>query len=308
VGADSRGSRWSSGRFGVWQIERHDSGCGLARVNLNFHRQPEHRHRASVMKAFLIVLSMTPFAMWAQSAIAPPRIGFIQDSTHSLRPVYGLAGNFVLGDAAVANIEAASFSGSFGILKDSSTLTVIDGQGRLVASQDAPLGPALFAFSRTGAPALAYFTGTNVLLRWGQGAFQQVSLDHQTFVSARVLSIAAVHRSQAAFIVQRDDALWDIRILLSSGEVISQTALLGITSAALMLATGDLIYGDANGIVVRRPDGSEKHIDALLPPAFVFQQMGDGWIQIRDLTTEQQYAVRLTGGKEQFYALPGVDR
>ena len=55
-------------------------------------------------------------------------------------------------------------------------------------------------------------------------------------------------------------------------------------------------------------DGAEKHIDGQLPPTFAFQQMGEGWIQVRDIATQQQYALRLTEGKEQFYALPGVDQ
>jgi len=247
------------------------------------------------MKALLITLSMTPVAMWAQ--LAPPQIGFIQDSGNALRPVYGLAGNFVLGDSVADNVESASFSGSFGMLKTTSTLAVIDRQGQFVASQDAPAGPALFAFSRNAAPALAYLSAANVLLQWSDGVFQQVP-----FASATVLSIAVVEAGQAALILQRDDGLWDVRILLSTGETISQTALLGVAAPALMLATGELLYADANGIVVRKPDGSEKHIAAQLPSTFAFQQMGDGWIQIRE------YAVRLTDGKEQFYALPGVDQ
>lgn len=253
------------------------------------------------MKAFLITLSLTPVAMWAQ--LTAPQVGFIQDSADALRPVYGLAGNFVLGDSVAANVEAASFSGSFGILKTTSALVVIDRQGQVVASQDAPAGPALFAFSRNATPALAYLPNVNVLLQWSDGVFQQVPL-----ASANVLSIAAVDSDQAAFVLQRDDGLWDVRILLSTGEVISQTALLGVAAPALMLATGELLYGDANGIVVRKLDGSEKHIDAQLPATFAFRQMGDGWIQVRDLATQQQYAVRLTDGKEQFYALPGVDQ
>jgi len=254
------------------------------------------------MKALLVTLSMTPVAMWAQ--LAAPQVGFIQDSANELRPVYGLAGNFVLGDASAANVEAISFSGSFGIVKTTSALVIVDRQGQVVASQDAAAGPALFAFSRNAAPALAYLPNANVLLQWSDGVFQQVPLDPPT----TVLSIAAVDAGQAALILQRDDGLWDVRILLSSGEVISQTALLGVAAPALMLATGELLYGDANGIVVRTPDGSEKHIDAQLPTTFAFQQMGDGWIQVRDLATQQQYAVRLTDGKEQFYALPGVDQ
>jgi len=254
------------------------------------------------MKALLVTLLMTPVAMWAQ--LAAPQVGFIQDSGNALRPVYGLAGNFVLGDSIAANVEAAAFSGSFGMLKTTSALEVVDRLGQVIASQDAPAGPALFAFSRNAAPALAYLPNANVLLQWSEGVFQQVPLGPP----AIVLSIAEVDPEQAALILQRDDGLWDVRILLSSGKTISQTALLGVAAPALMLATGELLYADANGIVVRKPDGVEKHIDAHLPPTFAFQQMGDGWIQIRDLATQQQYAVRLTDGKEQFYALPGVDQ
>jgi hypothetical protein len=254
------------------------------------------------MKALLITLSITPLAMWAQ--LAAPQVGFIQDSANALRPVYGLAGNFVLGDSIAANIESASFSGSFGMLKTASAIIVVDRQGQVVASQDAPAGPALFAFSRNAAPALAYLPNANVLLQWIDGVLQQVPLDSP----AIILSIAAVDPGQAAFILQRDDGLWDVRILLSTGEMISQTALLRVSAPALMLTTGELLYADAKGLVVRKPDGSEKHIDAQLPPTFAFQQMGDGWIQVRNLATQQQYAVRLTDGKEQFYALPGVDQ
>jgi hypothetical protein len=254
------------------------------------------------MKALLISLSMAQVAMWAQ--LAAPQIGFIQDSGNALRPVYGLAGNFVLGDSLAANVEAVSFSGSFGMLKTTSALAVVDRQGQVITSQDAPAGPALFAFSRNAAPALAYLPNVNVLLQWIDGVFRQVPLAPP----APVLSIAVVDTGQAALILQRDDGLWDFRILLSTGETISQTALQGVAAPVLMLATGELLYGDANGIVVRKTDGSEKHIDAQLTPTFAFQQMGDGWIQVRDLATQQQYAVRLTEGKEQFYALPGADQ
>jgi hypothetical protein len=253
------------------------------------------------MKALLVILSMTPVAMWAQ--LAAPQVGFIQDSGSALRPVYGLAGNFVLGDSVAADVEAASFSGSFGMVKTTSALVVIDRQGQVVASQDVPTGPALFAFSRNAAPAVAYLPNANILLQWSDGVFQQVPL-----VWANVLSIAAVDSGQAAFILQRDDGLWDVRILLSTGELISQTSLPGVAAPALMLATGELLYADANGLVLRKPDGSEKHIAAQLPPTFAFHQMGDGWIQVCDLATQQQYAVRLTDGREQFYALPGVDQ
>jgi hypothetical protein len=257
-----------------------------------------------MMKPLLIVLALMTVTAWAQTALAPPQIGFIRDSTGSLRPVYGIAGNFVLGNSTLANVDDAAFSGTFGILKDPSTLTVVDRQGQVVGNQYAPAGPALFAFSASGAPALVYLPDASVLLQWSNGVFQQVP-----FVpSTTVVSIASVGAGQAALILQGDDGLWDLRLRLSTGEVLSQTALVGTTATAFMFATGDLIYGDANGIVVRKPDGSEKHIDAQLPATFRFQQMGEGWIQVSDLATGQQYAIRLTAGLEQFYVLPGTDQ
>src|SRR5260221_14688765 len=123
MGPDRRGCRWSGGRLGFRQIERHDDD-GVARRGGHVHRQSEHQQRASVMKAFWIALSMTPLALWAQ--IATPQIGFMQDGGNALRPVYGIAGNFVLGDSSAADVQAASFSGSFGMLKTASTLIVID--------------------------------------------------------------------------------------------------------------------------------------------------------------------------------------
>src|SRR5258708_38533019 len=148
MGPDRGGCRWCGGRVGFRQIERHCSRRD-ATASRRFHWQSEHQHRASVMKAFLIALSIAPVALWAQ--LATPQIGFIQDSGNALRPVYGIAGNFVLGNSAAAGLQAASFSGSFGMLKTASTLIVIDRQRQVVVSQHVPAGPALLAFSRAGA-------------------------------------------------------------------------------------------------------------------------------------------------------------
>ena len=75
------GARWKSGR------ESGDS---------NPDRQSQHHDRAPLMKRILLTICLTGALACGQPAIAPPRVGFIQDSNHSFRPVLGLAGNFVL--------------------------------------------------------------------------------------------------------------------------------------------------------------------------------------------------------------------
>lgn len=239
---------------------------------------------------------------WAQTALTPPQAGFMLDGGNSLRPVYGIAGNFLLGDPAATGVVSAAFSGCLGLLKTDSALIAIDRQGRQVASTDAPDGSALFAFSRDGTMAVAFLTGTQALVTWDGSVFQPLPLD----LASAVLAVAMPDAGHAALIAKRDDGLWDVRISLATGAVVSQTALVGVTAPVMMLAGGELVYGDANGIVVRRSDGSEKHIDAQLPQSFSLQQMGEGWVQLRDLDTGRGFAIRITENREQFYALPEV--
>jgi hypothetical protein len=232
----------------------------------------------------------------------------MRDATDSLRPVYGIAGNFLLGDPAVVGVVSAGYSGSSGWVKTSSTVAVIDKTGSIVANTAAPDGPALFAFACTGEPALTYLIATKTLLVWNVGAFNTLPFDATALGANAVLSIAAPDSDHAAMIVQRDDGLWDVRVQLVTGEIDAQTALLGVAAPVLMLSTGELVSNDSDGIVLRKTDGSERHISAQLPASFALQQMGDGWLQVQDLASGRQFAIRIAQNREQSYQLPEADQ
>src|SRR5580693_3788001 len=97
-------------------------------------RQPHNHHRTSVMKAYLTFFSLLSTAAWAQHALPPPQVGFIQDALGQVHIVNGLAGNFQVGAAVSSGIISAGYSGSFGLLKSDSVLIVVDQQGHGVAS------------------------------------------------------------------------------------------------------------------------------------------------------------------------------
>src|SRR5690242_16116863 len=127
-------------------------------------RQPQHHPRTSVMKRILASFLLSVSIAFTQPAITSPQIGFVLDSTHAVRPVLRVAGNFSLGDPIRGNVVSSVFLGSFGIVKTESTLAVFDVSGQILFEQDAPAGPALFG------PQLVYLTQTKALLRW-TGAF-----------------------------------------------------------------------------------------------------------------------------------------
>ncbi|MGD0298214.1 MAG: hypothetical protein ABSE86_13970, partial [Bryobacteraceae bacterium] len=182
------------------------------------------------MKRYCALLALLSSAGWAQRSLAPPQVGFMQDSQGGIRPVTGLAGNFLVGRAASTGIVSAGFSGAFGMLKSDSALTVIDQQGRAITSVDAPAGPALFAFSIDESPALAYFQQSKTLAVWDGHTFHTVPLE----TDDTVLSIS----SPTALIVQRDSGLWELGVDLATGAIVWQTALPGVTAPVLMLASG----------------------------------------------------------------------
>jgi hypothetical protein len=260
------------------------------------------------MKALMAALSFLAVSAWAQPAIAPPQIGFIQDTAGTMRPVYGLAGNFLMGEPIAAGVISGAFSGSFGWTKTDSTVNVTDSQGQAIAAADAPDGPALFAFGSDGKPALAYLFLSNTLLQWSGAELTPVPLDGAAIAADAVLSIAAPDSDHAAMLVQRKDGVWDLRVLLATGEVDSQAALPAVTAPACMLANGDVVSRDDDSLVVHKVDGSVVHIAARLPDSFSLQQMGDRWLQLRDLGNGGQFAVRISKDREGYYALPEVSR
>jgi hypothetical protein len=236
-------------------------------------------------------------AVWAQHALTPPEVGFLLDGHNHVYAVIGLAGNFVVGRAAGSGIISAAFSGAFRLLKTDSALSVVNQQGRIVARMAAPPGPALFAFSVNGSPAVAYFPQSKTLRVWDGREFQKgPDFDQE------VLAIGSLGQ----FVVQRDGELWELQVDLRSGAIVSQAALPGIAAPVLMLAGGDLVYRDSRGLVIRRTDGSEKHIAAHFEANIAFGQMGGAWVQITDLATGRLSALSSQPGHEAYYLLPEV--
>ncbi len=259
-------------------------------------------------RTMLAAISIAAGMASAQTSLTSPQVGFMHDAADSVRPVYGLAGNFLVGDALAGGVVSAAFSGSYALLKTGTAVIVMGRSGGIVSISDAPDGPAQFAFTRNGDPALTYLQKTSALLIWKAGAFEAATFDLAAWGAGAVLCIGMPDAEHAALLVQRDGDLWDVRISIATGEMDSQTALLGVVPPVQMLPTGDLVFANADGIVVRKADGSERSIEAPALSNFALEQMGDGWIQVHELVDGRQFALRLTETGAKIYQLPEVSQ
>jgi hypothetical protein len=232
----------------------------------------------------------------------------VEDGASALRPAYGVSGNFILGPSVASKIASVAFSGSLGLLKTDSSLAAFDSAGKLLASLDVASGPALFAFSPAGTTALALIASTNQLVEWRGSAFAPLELHDQEVAASAVLAIAFPTPFEASLIVQRKDAVWELNVPLGAAGIGSQKALIGVRAPVLALPSGDLVYSDAGGIVVRSQEGSEVHIAAALPRSFSLQQMNQDWVQLTDLNSSAHFAIHTAAGRKGFYQLPESTR
>ncbi len=105
----------------------------------------------------------------AAQSLSVPRVGFMLDQSHRIRPVFGMAGNFILGEPLTRDGEFLSFafSGKSGLAKTATQILLLDSEGATTQTFDAPPGKALFAFHADGSPAHCYFEATGDLVRIG---------------------------------------------------------------------------------------------------------------------------------------------
>ncbi|HYO80550.1 MAG TPA: hypothetical protein VES20_04045 [Bryobacteraceae bacterium] len=82
----------------------------------------------------LVVLTL---AVSCLADVTHPLVGWICDRAGSLRPVYGTAGAFVLGEAVSHNISTASFNGTRGFALKGGTRFHFDREGRLEENESA---------------------------------------------------------------------------------------------------------------------------------------------------------------------------
>ncbi|MDQ6666056.1 MAG: hypothetical protein M3Z23_16880 [Acidobacteriota bacterium] len=110
----------------------------------------------------------------AAQSFSAPRVGFVLDASHRVRPVFGVAGNLILGEALLGDGEFLSFafSGKSGLAKTATQILLLDSEAATIRVFDAPPGQAFFAFHPDGTPAYCYFQASGDLVRIGPNGLE----------------------------------------------------------------------------------------------------------------------------------------
>ncbi|MGH9630116.1 MAG: hypothetical protein ACRD7E_17505 [Bryobacteraceae bacterium] len=230
------------------------------------------------------VLLMLCVAATAQ--VNAPQVGLLLDREGGLRPVLGIAGNFVVGAPVHEGVLAAAFSGQTGLAKTETELLVLDASGAVTERLSAPEGTALFAFDANGMPAAALFPGVEELWRWNtEGVIERqiVSLQGE-----------ALALSAAKLLVRREEGLW---LVGEAGESPAEPGAVALLEDGTVLAIqGDELLIPRTGGRISIPEVSAESVRV--------RQMGRGWLAVEYGT--RLYAVCIAAGRESVHQMPGV--
>jgi hypothetical protein len=114
------------------------------------------------MNKLLVCFLLLATAALAQ--ISEPRRGYVRDRNGAIRPVLGVTGSYVLGDAIASDVVSAGFGRTFGFAKMQNELVRFR-TGEIVERTMAPDGPAVFYMGSKGELDLIYFPLTSDLWR-----------------------------------------------------------------------------------------------------------------------------------------------
>lgn len=229
----------------------------------------------------LAILLAASACAWAQGGLGRPFLGQMIDANRTLRPVYGVSGNFKIDTPLAERVFAAACTLTLCLAKTESALI----SGTIVTP--APPGPAVIAPDSTG--ATVYFAETKQFARWQDGSLTQLNLR----VPGTVRSMAS-RANGLAIAVERNGVTW---IVGTDGSILD--SLPDQTTAVLLLPTLT-VYATSDSLVLRKSDGSELRFPA--PGIESLTALGDGYVEAT--APGLIYALRTIAGREQLFQLP----
>ncbi len=228
------------------------------------------------------------FAGAAAGQLGVPRIGCFVDDQRRLRPLSGVAANFLVGAPEAEEAISAACSGSLVLIKKDGLLEVRNGEG--VVEWPAPGGPALFGFSPNGSAALVYYPETKEWFRVGRHAPAPLPAPE-----GEVVAIGSPEGPAA--VVRRDGGLW----IVGADE---RPAPPDAAEPLLLLPDGGLLYARGKELVLAEADGAERSF-ALPAAAEGLEWLGRGWVRVSLGEASGHLALALENRNE-LYRLPEV--
>jgi hypothetical protein len=248
----------------------------------------------------------------AESNFAPPVVGMVRDTNRQIRPVYGVAGNFVLRDAIPKEALNWAFAGAGGLIKTDAELLTLDSGGRVTSRDPAPQGDAVLS---AGA---AFFPGTSEL--WLLGARPDRKMRVEPYaLGVNVVALGVLNGRSVPLAVCRGRRVWLVTIDVTSSAVTSSAVtrealapgVIGDQgcAGALLWLDGNFLLATARELTIQTAAGDERHLPlagGVHGKQPELHRAGERWVQV-EAAGASPLLILVTGDGEELYHLPAVE-
>lgn len=260
------------------------------------------------MKLQILIALTAPLCLVATlySEVSAPKLGFLRYTDGTVRPVYGVEANLVVGNKMFLAADAVSFSDAGGLIASNGHIHLIARNGAPLSDYDARDHNALLNIDGDLTTAIAYLPSRAMVLRWDGKSFVRTRLDTGNFGGTVTSVEASGPHAAKLLITTREQDVAEITASLETGQPISFRPLPGVRGPAF-LNGGFVISRDEEGLEVETAKGIRRTI--ALPKAglsndFTCERMSQEWFHLTSLNDRQEWVLHLTGTTFDLSELP----
>ena len=254
-----------------------------------------------LIRQIIGIASLVPIAA-APSGLSTPQLGFVRAPDATLRPLWGVRANFLLGPPVAEGVIGAVSGGGQTLVHCPGELILLDGSGSR-AILAAPPGPAVLGFDLRGLPAAAWFPDAATLALRSPGHWRIVPFEPGGWV----LAVARPRPGVVLFVLRRPDGVWRIQTSIDDGATLDAVRVADAVNAAVFLPENLMLYHGADELVLLDETGNERRTPL---PGMVttMEPAGEGWVLLHRQEPCPPLLVQTKVGPLGVFLLPGGAR
>jgi hypothetical protein len=251
---------------------------------------------------FVSLVVSTCLAGWLQAQVGAPELGFVRYADNTVRPIYGVEANLVVGKQLFPFADAVSFSDFGGLVAVKGHIQLISRRGSVISDYNTNERKPLLDVDGALTTAIAYLPSREALLHWSGESFVLTQLDAGSF-SGTATSVQ-MHGGHSARLLATTAGgnVSEITISLGSGQLTSVKFLPGIRGPAFLQQSFVLFRGK-QGLEVEAPDGNRRTL-SVSSSDFTVERMSSDWLHLTSPSTEQSWVVHLNSTALQLSEMP----
>jgi hypothetical protein len=256
------------------------------------------------MKPRLFVFLVIPICLagWLHAQVSSPELGVVRYGDSTVRPIYGVEANLVVGKQIVRTADAVSFSDFGGLVAVNGHIQLMDRRGSVLSEYYSHDPKPLVNIDGDLTTAIAYLPSREALLHWSGKSFVLTQLGSGSFSgTATSVQMHGEHSAKLLTTTSGGDVS-EITISLDAGEPISVKFLPGIQGPAF-LHHAFVIFHDKQGLEVEAPDGSRRTVPVAAQDIAI-ERMSSDWLHLTSPSTNQSWVLHLNNTVLQLSEMP----